>query len=94
MVKVLAVHALSNSRLALRFSDGAESQADLSSFVGTGGLADEFRDPAYFARVALVPGSRGVIWPNGLDLDPDELYSEVAGKPLPGAKGRDFKAAS
>ena len=38
---------------------------------------------SYFAQVAVDPEAHTLVWPHGVDLDPDVLYSEATGTPLP-----------
>lgn len=88
---VVAASALPNYRLWLRFADGAEGEVSVSDMVGRGVFAG-WNDPSEFAKVFVDPDSGTVCWPGNLDLDPYVLYSEVTGKPLPGAASRN-KAA-
>lgn len=48
-----------------------------------GGVFAPLKDIAYFAQVAVDPEAGTLVWPNGVDLDPDVLYSEATGTPLP-----------
>jgi hypothetical protein len=82
MERVIAVKPLPGYRLWLRFTDGAEGEVDLSSFIGKG-VFGAWNDPAEFAKVSVDSKSRTVCWPGGIDLDPDMLYSKVTGKAVP-----------
>lgn len=87
MERIVAAKALPGYRLWLRFTDGAEGEADVSAFVGRG-LFAAWNDPREFEKVFVDPECGTVCWPGNMDLDPDMLYSEVTGKPLPGAAGQ------
>jgi hypothetical protein len=76
MVDVVKLRALPGMRLWLRFSDGSEGEVDLTPFISKGGeMVQPLRDTAYFARVFIEMGAP--TWPNGLDLDPINLYLEM-----------------
>ncbi len=70
--------------LRLTFSDGKTAELDLEPRIfGRGGVFTPLEDVDYFAQVAVDPEARTLVWPNGVDLDPDVLYSEAIGTPLP-----------
>jgi hypothetical protein len=76
MVKVTKVEKLGRFCLRLRFSDGTEGERDFSGFVAEGGpMVEPLRDPEFFARVFLEPGT--LTWPSGLDLDSIALHDEM-----------------
>jgi hypothetical protein len=85
--RIVAVKPLPNYRVWLRFTDGAEGEVDLSEFVGRGVFAS-WNDPAEFEKVEVDPATHTICWPSGIDLDPDVLYHNVTGKPLPGSAGQ------
>jgi len=75
---IVEVEARSNFRVWVRFEDGLEGEADLSDLVGKG-VFKRWRDnPTEFAEVAVDPDSGTIVWPGGLDVAPDRLYSDVA----------------
>ena len=76
IVKVIRVNALPSRRLWLKFSDGQEGVADLSSLIDGGGeMVRPLADPAMFERVFV---SFGVpTWPNGFDLDAIALHQDM-----------------
>jgi hypothetical protein len=74
-------------RVWLRFNDGAEGVVDLATALKFVGVLAPLRDESYFAKVRVDPQSRMLAWPNGVDLDPDVLYSRLTGAPLPGSAG-------
>lgn len=76
LVDVLRVKAAGGRKLWLRFSDGCEGVYDLSEFIARdGAMVQPLKDPDYFARVFVEMGAP--TWPNGLDLDPINLYMEL-----------------
>jgi hypothetical protein len=76
MVDVLRLKALDGRKLWLRFTDSCEGVFDLSDFIGEGGpMVEPLRDADYFARAFVEMGAP--TWPNGLDLDPINLYMEM-----------------
>ena len=79
---IVAVTPLEQYKLHLRFEDGAEGVVDLASHVSFRGVFEPLNNPAYFRQVRVDPDLGTVVWPNGADLDPDVLYSEVTGTPI------------
>jgi hypothetical protein len=70
--------------LHLTFSNGEEADIDLKQRVrGRGGVFTPLEDVDYFSQVMVDPEAHTLVWPNGIDLDPDVLYSEATGTPLP-----------
>ncbi len=74
---VTAVEARQGFRVWVRFEDGVEGEADLSDLAGRGVFKRWTDHPAEFGEVAVDPESGTLIWPGGLDVAPDRLYSEV-----------------
>lgn len=73
--RITAAHAEGEFRLRLAFTDGSEAVVDLAPFVaGRTGVFTPLQDPAYFALVAVDHEAGTIVWPNGVDLDPDVLY--------------------
>ncbi len=70
--------------LKLEFSDGRDAQIDFrKKIVGRGGVFAPLENIQFFKQVRVDPESGTIVWPNDLDLDPDVLYSEAIGTPLP-----------
>jgi hypothetical protein len=66
--------------LLLGFADGTSGTVDLAEDVaGRSGVFGPLQDPGYFATVVVDEVSGTVVWPNGLDLDPDVLYERAHG---------------
>jgi hypothetical protein len=69
--------------LELDFTDGTHGIVDLGPMIaGHGGVFEPFRDPAFFAQVAVDYDAGTVVWPNGVDLDPDVLYEAAHAAPV------------
>jgi hypothetical protein len=83
---IVAVQPLPRYRLKLRFEDGLEGVVDVSELVPLTGVFALLREQKTFRRVRVDPELGTVVWPTGADLDPDVLYSVVAGRPLPALK--------
>jgi hypothetical protein len=82
MIRIVDAIPLPGYRLRIRFTDGAQGEVDLSHLVGRGVFA-AWRYPGEFEKVSVDPQSQTVCWPGGIDLDPDVLYANATGKPLP-----------
>jgi Protein of unknown function (DUF2442) len=78
MLSIESLCVLPDFRLWLRFNDGVEGIADLSSEL-TGPVFDPLRDPDRFATARLDPELQTVAWPNGADLAPEFLRALVLG---------------
>ena len=75
--RVVAVQALPDYRLSVRFVDGMVGQVDVSKllFGPMPGVFEVLRDPKLFAQVFVELGV--VTWPGELDLAPDAMYDEI-----------------
>ena len=69
--------------LWLSFTDGSEGRVNLAHLVGPGVFA-AWQDARVFEQVRVDPKTRTVCWPGDIDLDPDVLYAQATGKPMPG----------
>ena len=76
---VVEVQALGDFRVWVRFEDGVEGEVDLSALVGDGVFKRWADDPSEFAQVSVDAESGTIVWPGGLDVAPDRLYSDVVG---------------
>lgn len=82
--RITNVHHVRDYILRLTFSNGEEAELDFATRIrGRGGVFMLLEDMDYFAQVTVDPEARTLVWPNGVDLDPDVLYSEATGTPLP-----------
>lgn len=73
--RIAHAEALRPFWLALTFTDGSTGRVDIGPWIaGRGGVFAPLHDAAYFARVQVDADAGTVVWPNGVDLDPDMLY--------------------
>jgi hypothetical protein len=63
----------------LGLTDGRTIERDLNGNL-RGPVFQPLQDPAFFAQVRVDYGT--VVWPNGVDLDPDVLIWGDGGAPL------------
>jgi hypothetical protein len=80
---IVAVEALPDYRLRVRFEDGVEGEVDIGHMVPFDGVFAPLADPAEFNRVSVNHEIGTVVWPNGADLCPDVLYSLITTGELP-----------
>lgn len=80
---VVAAEHRGGYRVHLRFEDGPEGELDLGTMIRFDGVFAALRDETEFSRVAVNAEVGTIVWPNGVDLDPDVLYAAVSGKPIP-----------
>jgi hypothetical protein len=80
MLHVVEAKSAGGFRLNLRFSDGVEGIADLSSLLW-GPVFESLRESAAFARFRISPISGALEWDNGADLAPEALENLVAKNP-------------
>jgi hypothetical protein len=69
--RVVAVAALADHWLALRFTNGEQRRLDVSPYLAYP-VFEKLREPAFFALVRADHGT--VSWPGTIDLDPDSVY--------------------
>jgi hypothetical protein len=82
--RIKHVRHLGEYRLELTFTDGKKSELDFKQrVVGRGGVFAPFADIDFFRQVAVDPEAGTIVWPNGVDLCPDVLYSLAIGEPSP-----------
>jgi hypothetical protein len=76
--RIAAVEVRRPYVLKLRFKDDSEGEVDLWPVIrGQKGLFIPLQDPEFFGQVRVDPESGTVVWPNGVDLDPDVLYHKA-----------------
>ncbi len=82
--RITQVRHVQGYRLELTFADGIRAEMDFrAKVVGRGGVFKPLEDLDFFRQVRVDPEAGTLIWPNDLDLDPDVLYSEATGTPIP-----------
>jgi hypothetical protein len=88
--RIVAVQVVGPFQLSLEFTDGSSGAVDLTSLIaGRGGVFAALQDQSFFSRVGVDREAGTIVWPNGVDLDPDMLYeaahATAAGRhPRPG----------
>jgi hypothetical protein len=81
---VKSVRYLQDYELELTFTDGVCGKVDLApSIFGRGGVFKPLEDRDFFAQVKINPEIGTIVWPNDVDFDPEVLYSQITGKPIP-----------
>ena len=73
--RIVEVSPLGELRLRITFSDGLVRELDLDPML-RGGVLDELRIPEIFEQVTVDEAAGTVVWPNGIDLDPDVLHGD------------------
>lgn len=75
VLTITVAEVVDDGRLRLTFDDGSERTVDLAGTM-RGTMGEPLRDPAFFRQVRVDPELGTVVWPNGLDLDPDVLHGD------------------
>ncbi len=73
--RIIDVEPIGGLQLRLTFSDGLVRELDLGPMI-EGRVFASLRNPTEFARVAVDKVSGTVVWPAGIDLDPDVLHGD------------------
>jgi hypothetical protein len=82
--RVTAVRYLQDYCLELTFADSQSGKIDLAPrILHRAGVFTALHDQVFFKQVRVDPEAGTIIWPNDVDLDPDVLYCEAMGIPLP-----------
>jgi hypothetical protein len=89
---VVAVRALPNHRLYVRFEDGVEGEVSFEALAPFEGVFAPLQDPKVFGEVRVNPELGTIEWPSGADIDPIVLYSAISGIPIPDYSRADSQA--
>ena len=82
--RITDVKYIENYILAITFTDGEKAELDFrEKDVGRGGVFLPLEELDFFKQLQVDPVAGTLLWPNGVDLDPDVLYSEATETPLP-----------
>jgi hypothetical protein len=84
--RVIRVVPLPGYRLNVEFDDGISGIIELAGEL-TGPMFEPLRDEAVFRQVTIDEFG-AVCWPNGADLAPDAMYSELSRTPRSEARPR------
>ncbi len=79
MVRIVEVKPLAKFKIWVRFQDGTQGWVDVSDLAGKG-VFSKWKEPGFFETVFIDKESHTVAWPGGIDLAPESLYEEVAGR--------------
>jgi hypothetical protein len=79
MHNIIDVKPVGQYKISVTFEDGVSGVIDLSDLIGKGVFA-AIKDPREFKRVSIDPQTHTVCWPNGIDLCPDSIYSDISSK--------------
>jgi hypothetical protein len=74
---VTDAEVLDGYRLRVKFEDRTEGTVDLSDLVARGGVFTALRDPGFFRQARADADAGTVVWPNELDVAPEELYARA-----------------
>ena len=82
-VTVTKARFLEGYRVELTFSNGHKGVVDLRDrIVGRGGMYKPLEDPKLFRQGQVDDEAGSLVWPNGVDICPDLLYSLAVGQPI------------
>jgi len=74
LLAVLDVVPLADYTLMILFEDGAIKRYDVTPFLRDGTVFEALKVPAKFAAAHVALGT--VVWPGGIDIDPETLYAK------------------
>jgi hypothetical protein len=75
--RIIEADYIDGLKLRLTFSDGLVRELDFAGQL-VAGVLESLNDPAFFSLVTVDPVAGTVVWPNGVDLDPDVLHGDHA----------------
>lgn len=82
MNKITKISPRPGYRLEVEFEDGVKGTISIEAEL-SGPVFAPLRDETLFAQVALDEFG-APCWPNGADLAPDAIYTELSGRPVRG----------
>jgi hypothetical protein len=71
--KILTVESLSDYKIKLTFETGEEKIFDVSPYI-SGSWYKRLKDGGYFKTVHVTDDGKGIVWAEGQDIAPHELY--------------------
>lgn len=84
LIDVVAVKVIGPTSLWISFSDGTSASVDLRDRLAWTGLFATLRaEPSAFAAATVDRERCVVCWPNGADIDSDQLYAWAQGLAQP-----------
>lgn len=87
LVHITAVQVIGDHELQLTFDDGTIGDVRFEDHEWEGVFAP-LRDPERFAQVFVDEQLGTIVWPGGLDMAPEPLYSEARRVPVAPAAPR------
>lgn len=75
LARVVNVEPLGDYRLRLTFSDGLVRESDFAGVL-EGKVFEPLKTPTTFSEVSVDEVAGTIVWPNGVDLDPDVLHGD------------------
>jgi hypothetical protein len=81
--EVIDFELLNEYKIRLRFKDGKSGIIDFSDYLNKGGIFSKFSDINFFRDVLINPEFGALLWPGGIDIAPETIYSKATGEPLP-----------
>ena len=73
---VIEARYVAGDRIWLKFRDGAAGEVDLRPVLN-GSIFEPLLDTAYFRQFSVHPEFHTLVWPNGADIAPEFLHSQV-----------------
>jgi len=89
MVKITQLTVLDNYCIHLVFNDGCQKTVNFRKFLKEDALTKPLLDPTYFRQVQISDHGRGICWPNGYDVCPDNLRYYLAAVETPKVEQRE-----
>jgi hypothetical protein len=75
--RLIEARPLHGYTVHVRFEDDTTADIDLSYLRDYGGVFEQLRDLAYFARLHADAEAGTIVWPNGADIAPETLYAHA-----------------
>lgn len=91
--RITAVEPREDRWLRLWYSDGAILDVDVGPLLDGPVFGEINTDSQAFAQVAVDPELGTVVWPGGVDLDPDVLHGRYEPDPTVSVERRVVRAA-
>jgi hypothetical protein len=86
LVHVTGVEVIGDYELRLTFEDGTVGDIAFDDHEWRG-VFEPLRDPQRFAEVSVDQQLGTIVWPGGLDMAPEPLYTEARRQPVPHPSG-------
>jgi hypothetical protein len=71
--KILQVTPLEDYKLLIRYESDEDYIFDVTPYI-SGDWYSELKDKSYFTTVHVIDDGHGIVWENGQDISPHELY--------------------